>query len=336
VSLLISAYNEEGIIEEKILNSLELNYPKELLEIVVVSDGSSDRTNEIVERYHEKGVILKHYDGRIGKTACLNRAMKAVRGDIIVFSDANSKYDRNAIAELEKHFQNEEVGFVTGRTKYVSQEGSKVLDTIGVYSSIEELTKKLESKIGSCVGADGALFAIRNNLYKELKDSDINDLVIPFSIVKRGFKGVFEEKAICYEGVKKTKQGEFSRQVRITSRTIRAIVNNRELLNPFRFGMFAFELISHKVCKLFVPFLLLILLGANIALIKNSVFYVCTLAGQLVFYAFACLGYLQRNPSWLTRISHVCSTFLLVNLAILKGWIKFLKGETYVTWGKTE
>jgi cellulose synthase/poly-beta-1,6-N-acetylglucosamine synthase-like glycosyltransferase len=315
---------------------LELNYPKELLEIVVVSDGSSDRTNEIVERYREKGIILKHYEGRIGKTACLNRAMKAVRGDIIVFSDANSKYDRNAIAELENHFQNEEVGFVTGRTKYVSEEGGEVVDTIGVYSRIEDFTKRLESKISSCVGADGALFAIRRNLYQELKDSDINDLVIPFSIVKRGFKGVFEEKAICFERTKKTKQGEFSRQVRITSRTIRAIVSNKGLLNPFRFGMSAFELISHKVCKLFVPALLVILMGANIALIKNSVFYVCTLVGQLSFYGVAFWGCLQKNPSWLTRIFNVCGTFLLVNLAILKGWVKFFKGEAYVTWGKVD
>jgi hypothetical protein len=237
---------------------------------------------------------------------------------------------------LENHFQNEEVGFVTGRTKYVSEEGGEVVDTIGVYSRIEDFTKRLESKISSCVGADGALFAIRRNLYQELKDSDINDLVIPFSIVKRGFKGVFEEKAICFERTKKTKQGEFSRQVRITSRTIRAIVSNKGLLNPFRFGMSAFELISHKVCKLFVPALLVILMGANIALIKNSVFYVCTLVGQLSFYGVAFWGCLQKNPSWLTRIFNVCGTFLLVNLAILKGWVKFFKGEAYVTWGKVD
>ncbi|HKZ46858.1 MAG TPA: glycosyltransferase family 2 protein, partial [Thermodesulfobacteriota bacterium] len=212
-TLLISAYNEEAVIEDKILNSLDLNYPKELLEIVVISDGSNDKTNELVIKYADKGVVLRHYEGRIGKTACLNRAVPLAKGEIIVFSDANSRYDREAIRELVRSFADKEVGFATGFTRYTTDEG--LIDSISLYSRIEKITKKLESKIASCVGADGAIFAIRKPLYKLLNDYDINDLVIPLNVIKQGYRGRFEDRAFCTEKAV-SYRGEFNRQVRIT------------------------------------------------------------------------------------------------------------------------
>ena len=329
VSLLISAYNEENVIEDKILNSLSLNYPKDLLEIVVVSDASEDRTDEIVRCYIQKGVLLRSYEGRIGKTACLNKAVPLSKGDIIVFSDANSKYDRDAIKHLVKRFNDPKVGLVTGSTKYNSTKPNSVSGSVGVYSKIEEITKKLESKIGSCVGADGAIFAIRKQLYQPLKEYDINDFVIPLHIIRQGYRAVLVEHAFCTEETAKGISGEFHRQARITNRTLRAIFNNAEMFNPFKFGFFSFELLSHNIIKFSVPFFLIILFSTNLILITSAPFYFLVFMGQSFFYLLACLGY--RGKSFI-RIIDISQTFIIANLAILYGWITYFKGKTYTIW----
>ena len=335
VSLLISVYNEESVIEDKILNSLTLDYPKNLFEIVVISDGSNDRTHAIAAGYASKGVFLRHYEGRSGKTACLNKAVPLAKGDIIVFSDANSKYDKAAIKRLVNNFIDETIGFVTGTTKYISNDGERILDSIGAYSRIEQFTKRLESKIGSCVGADGAIFAIRKHLYRSLKDFDINDFVVPLNIIKQGFRGVFEEEAFCMEKTAKSTKGEFNRQVRITNRTIRAIVNNRKLFNPFEFGIFSFQLLSHKVCKLMVPFFMLLFFFTNLLLIRDSFLYIFILGIQVFVYLASMLKDLWQRSKGINRLISMFHTFTIINMAILWGWVKYLKGETYVTWTTT-
>lgn len=335
VTLMISVFNEEQVIEEKIANALELNYPRDLLEILFVSDGSTDRTDEIISRYSDWGVRLRRYEGRIGKTACLNQAIPLATGEIIVFSDANSKYDRGAIRALVGHFADDRIGFVTGRTRYLSPDGGKVRESVGVYSRIESEIKRLESRVGSCVGADGAIFAIRKALYRPLQSADINDLVIPLKIIAQGFRGVLEEGAFCFEETAKGGVQEFRRQVRITNRTIRAIVNHLSLLNPIRHGRFSFQLFSHKVSRLFVPFFLLTLFFTNLVLISKGPVYLLIGVGQALFYLMAVGG--GRGGSspiaWMIALSH---TFAMVNLAILYAWLKYVKGETYVTWMPTQ
>ena len=332
VTLLISAYNEARVIEEKIRNSLSLDYPKQLLEILVVSDGSNDKTDEIVKRYVDRGVILRSYEGRIGKTACLNKAVPSAKGNIIVFSDANSQYDRNAIRELVKHFSDEEIGFVTGHTKYIGEKGDKVTNSVGIYSKLEKYTKQLESQIGSCVGADGAIFAIRKILYKELSPQDINDLVIPFQIVKQGFRGILEENAFCFERAAKGISGEFKRQVRIANRTIRAIINNFELANPFQYGLFAWQLLSHKLIKMLVPFFLLILLVTSSVVSGDKPFYLLVFMGQIIAYIFALIGFFRWKLVRASKLISIETTFTVANLAIFIGWMKYIKGEKSITW----
>lgn len=166
VTLIVSAYNEEKVIGDKLNNALALDYPRELLEIVVVSDGSSDGTVRIVSGFADQGVVLRHYEGRIGKTACLNQVVPLATGEIIVFSDANSTYERGALKALVRSFQDRTIGFVTGWTRYVShRDRMAVVNPLGLYSRLELITKELESRLGSCVGADGAIFAIRRELY---------------------------------------------------------------------------------------------------------------------------------------------------------------------------
>ncbi len=332
VSLLISAYNEENIIEEKIINSLSLIYPKDLLEVIIISDGSDDRTNEIVEKYASHGVVLKYHSGRIGKTMCLNKTVPVARGEIIVFSDANSIYDKNAVKNLVSNFADEKIGFVTGYTRYVVDPKDGISTSIGIYSKIEKFIKKAESDISSCVGADGALFAIRKNLFQPLRNTDINDFVIPLPVIRQGFRGVLEEDAFCMEKTAGDPRGEVKRQIRITNRTLRAIFNNIGLFNPITYGIFTFELVSHKVVKFLAPFFAISLVICTIVLTNSGAVYRLFFLAQITLLLLAWRGYGTGRFHVLSQISLVCRTFVTMNMAILGGWFQFLKGETYTSW----
>lgn len=336
VTMIVSAYNEEKVIGDKIRNALALDYPAGLLEIVVVSDGSTDGTAWTVSDYADRGVVLRHYEGRVGKTACLNWAVPLARGEIVVFSDANSSYTTGALKALMRGFEDPSVGFVTGWTKYGSGDDTSAADSLGLYSRLELITKSLESRLGSCVGADGAIFAIRKQLYSPLKDYDINDFVIPLVINEKGYCGVLARGAVCLEKDAGGAKGEFHRQVRITNRTIRAIFNHRQLLNPFKFGLFSIQLFSHKLCKFLVPFFLLGLLVSNFLLISKGGFFLAAAFAQLAFYAFAGLGGWMAGRLVTPRIATACASFIMVNLAIVWAWAKYAQGETYTTWLPTK
>jgi cellulose synthase/poly-beta-1,6-N-acetylglucosamine synthase-like glycosyltransferase len=336
VTMIVSAYNEETVIGDKIENALSLDYPRELLEIVIISDGSTDRTREIVSHFAHQSIILRHYEGRIGKTACLNRALPLASGEIIVFSDANSTYKKDALKALSRPFQDRTVGFVTGCTRYGSGEDRSTVDSLGIYSKLELITKELESRLGSCIGADGAIFAIRKKLYLPLKDYDINDFVIPLSINQQGYRGVLQREAICFEKDAGSPKGEFQRQVRITNRTIRAIVNYRRLLNPFRFGLLSFELFSHKICRFLVPLFMVALLVSNLLLAERGGFFQMALIAQGILYVAAGAAPFVPMGSLLSRIVEAARTFVVVNAAIAVAWVKYFRGETYTIWSPTK
>lgn len=336
VTLIVSAFNEEQVIGQKIENALSLDYPKALLEIVVVSDGSNDRTCEIVLRFAAKGVVLRHYEGRIGKTACLNRALPLASGSIVVLSDANSVYETGALRALVRPFDDPSVGFVTGWTKYGSGQDGSASGALGTYAKLELVTKELETRLGSCIGADGAIFAIRKELYTPLRDYDINDLVIPLSINRQGYRGMLQREAVCVENDAGGAKGEFQRQVRITNRTLRAIFNYRELLNPFRFGLLSFQLFSHKLCKFLVPPFLVVALVTNVLLAQRATFFLATLLAHGVFYAGASLAAFVSNRGTLSRLAEAARTFVVVNAAIAVAWVKYFRGETFTTWSPTK
>ena len=335
VTLLISAYNEEATIERKIRNSLALDYPKDCLEIVVVSDGSTDKTCEVVSKYASRGITIRNYEGRIGKTACLNRAVLLAEGEIIVFSDANALYPPNTVHELIRHFDDPKVGFVTGSTRYVTSienDRESVAESMSLYAKVQHLIKDLESSVGSCIGADGAIFAIRKKYYEELDHVDINDLVLPLKILKRGAVGKLASGAVCIEEAFGSPQAQFRRQVRIANRTIRALMKNIDLVNPVKFGLIAFQLLSGKVLKMLCPIAMAVLLISNLWLLSQHWFYVLTFVGQLTVYSTAWLSNKGIRPWGLSRVLSVAHTFMLVNLAISLGWLQYLKGETYTTW----
>ena len=332
VSLLISAYNEEGIIKEKLKNDLSLLYPTNKLEVIVISDASEDKTDEYVKQFSGDGVRLLRQETRQGKPAALNMAVSQARGEINVFSDANSMYDRSAIKNLVKNFKNPAIGFVTGRTKYISSKGSLATESTSLYNELERVVKRLESQIGSCVGADGAIFAIRKELYTPLQPYDINDFIIPLKIVQQGYRGILVDEAFCMEETAKDAEGEFKRQVRITSLTIRAIVNNKALLNPMKFPLFTFELISHKLLKFMLPFLIITAFITNCLIVATGFLYYLTLALQVCFCALGYWGHINEKTQNGNRLTSMQYMFSLVNLAIFLGWIKYFSGETYSTW----
>jgi len=249
MTLLISAYNEAAIIRAKLENALSLDYPREALEIVVVSDGSSDGTDAIVSEYFGRGVRLLRREPRRGKTAGLNMAMPRVCGEIVVFSDANAIYEHDALRKLARNFADPAVGCVTGEARYLP--GGKAAADVGerVYWGYEMQVKRLETAVGSMVGGDGAIYAIRRALWRELPENAINDFLNPLQIVAAGWRAVYEPEAVCYEETAGGVRTEYHRRVRIVGRSWRAVFQAPVVLNPFRVGLFAWSVISHKVLR---------------------------------------------------------------------------------------
>ena len=213
VSLIISCFNEEKVIRDKLENSLSLHYPKQKLQIVVVSDASSDKTENIVREYASQGIKLIRQKERLGKTAGLNLAVSQTTSEIIVFSDANAIYDRNAVIKLVENFADEDVGYVVGHAKYLKRNNSAARSE-NTYWRYETFIKNMESKLHSIVGGDGAIYAIRRQLYEPLQHTDINDFVNPLQIILKGYRGVFEPEAICWEETSGSFRKEFNRKIR--------------------------------------------------------------------------------------------------------------------------
>ena len=327
ITLVISAFNEEKIIGRKIENSLELYYPRDKFEIVVALDKSTDSTEQIVLSYKKDGVQLLRQEVRRGKTACLNRVVPEVSGEIIVFTDANSMFPPELLNKLVRQFADTGIGLVTGWTKY--RASSEAGETSGVYSRFEMWTKKLESRISSCVGADGAIFAMRKSLFQLLRDDDINDFVIPLRVIKQGKRVVMDPEVFCFEDPSRQVEAEYKRQVRITTRTLRAIMRNTEFLNPIQYGFFAFFLISHKILRFMVPFFLIFVFLTNVALLNKSPIYPVIFSAQLLFFLAAILS-LRFIPRG--KIQNLLKFFVMTSFAQLVAWFRVLKGESDTTW----
>lgn len=330
-TLIISAYNEADVIERKIRNSLETDYPREKLEILVVSDASDDGTDEIVRTYEEEGVTLLRMETRGGKTLGLNAAAAVSRGDVLVFSDANAMYRADAIRALVRNFNDPDVGAVVGESTYLdsSNDADK---SESAYWRYETSIKLLETRLGSVVGGDGAIYAIRKELYQPMPADALSDFVNPLQIVRLGRRCVYEPGAVSEEEAAGSFDKEFKRKVRIVNRGWRAMLTMPDLLNPFRYGWFSLELVSHKLLRWLVPFMLLGLLLINLLLFPVHQIYQLTLGAQVVFYGLALAGYFLRNNKDLWYILYVPYYFCMVNVAAAVGIYQAHRGKTYTTW----
>jgi len=327
VTMIISAYNEERDIEEKLKNSLLLDYPEDRIEIIVCSDGSTDRTNEIVAKIKDKRLSLKAFPDRLGKTICLNKVIPESKGEIIIFTDANSMLAPDMVLKLMRNFYDPIIGAVSGWTQYYNPESGE--ETTGIYARLEKRTKLYESKLSSCVGADGAIFAIRKDLYVPLAANDINDFIIPLNVIRQRKRVVLDENIFCVEPITKGLKNVFTRQIRISTRTAWAIRHNISLVNVFKYGSFSFFLFSHKILRLLTPFFLLATLIINIFIFQRSSVYTATLVGQLLFWL---TGFLALFGVGRGRVVSICEYFLITVSAQFIGCLRMVFGIEDVIW----
>jgi len=332
VSLVTVAYNEEKVIRKKIENSLALDYPHDKLEIIVASDGSTDKTAEIVAEYAVKGIKLNHSIERKGKTAAQNDAVSKSRGEVIVFSDANAIYARNAIKKLVRNFDDKRVGCVCGELKYTNSSESVAGKSESLYWKYEKFLKRKESQISSLLGVTGSIYAVRRALYVPLKQDIISDFVEPLKIVRNRHKVVYEPEAISFEKASADMKTEFERKTRIVTRSIRGLFNERELLNPFKHGIFSIQLISHKLLRWTVPLFLIGLFVSNLFLWDNGNVYRSLLIFQIVFYLSALVAWVFELIGSQIKLFYIPYYFCMVNSAALVGWFKYLTGQKEVVW----
>jgi len=331
VTLVISAYNEARVIAEKLRNSLALDYPADRLEVLVVSDASDDGTDDIVRRAGDERVRLLRMEERGGKTLGLNAAVGQARGEIIVFSDANAMYRADAIRKMVRNFADPAVGAVVGESTYADAVGGADQDE-SLYWRYEVAIKRLESAVGSVVGGDGAIYAIRRSLYEPMRADALSDFVNPLQIVRAGHRCVYEPEAVSVEEAAGDFDREFRRKVRIVNRAWRAMMSLCGLLNPFRHGFFALQLASHKLLRWLVPLFLLACFLGNALLAGQSRLYLLLFVAQAGFYALAAAGHARRLHGGLPRLVALPYYFVMVNLASARGILEAYRGKTYTTW----
>lgn len=337
VTMVVSAYNEAAVIAAKLENAVALDYPADRFEVLVVSDASDDGTDDIVRRMAaaDPRITLSRQHERHGKTAGLNCALPQARGDVIVFSDANAMYRPDAIRELVAPLGDPRVGYVVGAQRYTDADAGESQNSEGLYWRYELAIKALESDFGSVVGGDGAIYAIRRELFWPLREDDINDFVNPMQIIAAGYRGVFNPRAECHEESADSFDKEFKRKRRIVNRSWRATTRYAgPLLRP-RHAAFLFQLVSHKVVRWFAMLWLGLLAFVNLLLvvIAHSPFYVLSLAGFALSVALAVGARRQlRAGARPPRVAYLFYYFYLVNLAGLLGILDELRGIRHSKW----
>jgi cellulose synthase/poly-beta-1,6-N-acetylglucosamine synthase-like glycosyltransferase len=334
ITQIIAAYNEEECIAERLENALAVDYPRDALEIIVVSDGSTDATERIVAGYRDRGVRLLSLPRR-GKIAALDEGARHARGALLVFSDANVVVAPDALRAIARNFADPSVGGVVASTGYrIEGSGESSRRGEDLYWRYDTWLKKLESRIGSVVSAHGGLYAVRRSLYQSPPDGAVtDDFIISTAVIAQGYRLVFEADARAWELPVPTAKREFARRVRLMTRGMRAVAQRRALLNPFRHGFYSIVLFTHKVVRrlLFVP--LVVLFAATAALSGEHAVYAVAFAVQLLFVTLAALGLgLRRSRFGELKLLYVPFFFGLANLAAVLAFVRFVRGERIVSW----
>lgn len=345
VTLLITAYNEETVIEKKLENSLELDYPRDKLQIIVAADGSSDRTPEIVRKFSDRGVELTFTSQRGGKMAAINRAIPYSSGEIIIFSDANNMYDQDAIRKLIDPFSDPTVGATTG-AKLIIQDGGELSNAEGIYWKYESWIKTNETILGTCTSSVGEILAIRRELYIPPPNNVINDdYYIVIYLIRRGFRVFYVPEARSFEYISASARDEMVRRSRMNTGKYQAIFMSYRLL-PFNRPLILWQIISHKYFRAFLPFGFLGVLVANVFLvllhrdIPSSLFRVSMpyagifLLMQSLFYLMAVLGNLVKFRGLLGKLVFLPTYLVNSNLAILRGFQGFVTGKQTNIWDR--
>jgi len=338
VSILIAAYNEEVLIEQKIDNTLALDYPSEKLQIIIVTDGSTDQTAAKVSRY--SSVSLLHSNDRAGKMAAIKRAMPFVEGQVILFTDANTFLNKAAVKELVKHYQNNRVGAVAGEKRIHVEEAADASSAgEGFYWKYESLLKRWDYELYSNVGAAGELFSIRTELYEPVEsDTIIDDPMIAMRIAEKGFIIAYEPGAYAVETASENAKEELKRKIRIAAGGIQSIVRLKKAANPFYYPVLTFQYISHRVLRWTITPLLMIMvfvLNGLIVFQANSLLYLILFLGQLFFYLLSLAGYYFENINIRVKALFVPFYFCMMNYAVLAGILRYFRKNQSAAWEKS-
>ena len=332
VTILIAAYNEAQHIQQTVQNKLDLDYPEDKLEIIVISDESTDGTDDLVKGFNAENVRLIRQEPRAGKTSALNMAVPHAKGDILVFSDANSIYDPFALRALVANFADQTAGYATGKMDYTLPDGSLVGDGCSTYMKYENLLRTIETRCGSVVGVDGGIDAVRKRLYQSMNADQLPDFVLPLKVIEKGYRVVYEPGAVLKEASLKSASDEYRMRVRVSLRAMWALFDMRQMLSVRRFGLFAFQLWSHKVLRYLCFIFLLGAYGLNWQVLDRGGFYIWLLGLQTIAYCGAVAFPLAPSDRWFTPLLHIFHYFMLINIACSHAFVKFAMGKKQVVW----
>ncbi|TKC09338.1 glycosyltransferase family 2 protein [Pedobacter frigoris] len=337
-TLIVAAYNESDFIEQKIANTLQLNYPQGKLELIFVTDGSSDNTPELVAKYPQ--IKLLHSPERKGKISAVHRAIAQVTSEVIVFTDANTFLNQDALVLICRHYADQKVGAIAGEKRVMIDEAADATAGEGFYWKYESKLKEWDSELYSVVGAAGELFSIRKSLYEPVpSNSVLDDFMISMRIAEKGYVIVYEPEAYAQETSSANIKEELKRKIRIAAGGIQSVIWLSALLNPFRYPLLSFQYISHRVLRWTItPFLMILSFVLNVCIVVNEAnpLYVVLLGGQVLFYLSAYLGKLLEARKLRVKILFIPYYFCVMNYAVLAGLIRYFFGEQSVIWEKAQ
>lgn len=338
LALIIPAYNELEYLDEKIENCFKLNYPKHLLEIIFVTDGSNDGSDLHLKK--QERITTYHLDERGGKIAAMNRVVPLIKADILVFSDANAILNEEALMVIATCFNDEKVGCVAGEKRIKIGDKSKAATAgEGFYWKYESALKNWSSQFNSAIGAAGELFAIRTELFEApTKDTILDDFLISLAVIPHGFKIAYTKDAYALEYGSASIQEEMKRKVRICTGGIQAIVRTRFLLNPIKYPIFAFQYLSHRCLRWTItPLALLLLIPTNIYLAYNEqISYLFLGLFHGLFYIFGILGFIFKTKKLQNKFLFIPFYFLMMNFSALLGMKRYILNEQSVLWEKSQ
>ena len=339
LTVVVAAYNEAYCIEEKIINTLELDYPKDKINYIFITDGSTDETPKIVAKYANiKGM---HIDGRSGKIAAVHRAMLEVTSEIVVFTDANTLVNKEALLKICRHYKDQKVGAIAGEKRVLIEASSDATAGEGFYWKYESKLKQWDSELYSVVGAAGELFSVRTNLYQPVEsDTILDDFMISMHIALKGFKIVYEPEAYALEKASSDTSEELKRKIRIAAGGVQSTIRLKKLLLPFKNPVLSFQYISHRILRWVVtPYLMIIAFFINIFLVLQNGFvsvYGGMMFIQMGIYIAAILGWVLEKREMKVKIFFIPYYFCLMNYAVIIGMFRYLFKEQSVLWEKAK
>ena len=333
VSFIITAYNEESRIREKLENTVGQEYPTNCFEVIVASDGSSDRTDDIVRSYAARGVRLVRGAERKGKEAAQELAVSAASGEVLVFSDVATLLAPEGVSRIVRAFADPTVGCVSSEDHALDGDGTRSGE--GLYVKYEMLLRRLETKAGSLVGLSGSCFAVRRDVCREWATDVPSDFNTLLCAVRMGLRGVADGDSVGYYRTLSDGSKEFERKVRTVLRGIPVVMSNLSMLNPFRYGLFAWQLFSHKLCRWLAPVATLVAFGTNAGLAMASALYLAIFIVQCGFYTIGVAGLFSQIVSR-QALLRIPAFFVLVTVSTLHAWYRYARGDRIMMWAPSE